>query len=709
MSLTSRVVLDPTGSSPAGESTLITTEVAFWEAALGRQPLTVRGRELCEWAEAFYSARGESTAVFRPPYEALRDLLPELSAEQAGELAARLSDLTGALELRAVASELFGQPFFLDAPDTAHAETYLLWRLGAEPTEAERVLLEALTQEYTARAAHPEAGLYAVTDAAGAFVALKSWLGLDGRRERQEAFSQTLPDGVRRLLQGEVRAHVAGNHGFFDALRQSGADRQLLTLAAEVTAEVYQMYPEGLERAALLRLSPYLGRAAREALEGLLPFAEPPAVPHGALELFRWFEHDYLPYRTWPRHDSAVVARLGRAFAEVYLGLYARALSGSGDRELLSWNRTAALKGGGAVTLLVVLDGLGFADVGVIKDELNRLDTQGRFTFAETALAFGPLPSITWCSKPALEGGLSPDRADRGATLGVKFTSDTGLTGALRSARPGEVVLWSLTEPDSTYHKNKVLETSREMARRALGGVVKRLLEHTKPLDAGVPLQIVVTTDHGRLLGSSSRTQTAPSDMNAEGRAATGPSGRTFPEAGYVVEDDLVYLSRERFRMAEDAAVVLSDDSFLTSDGRQGTDAFPHGGLYPEEVLVPWLLLTRDLELQPLTARLSGEGEADRTAELVLAVNNPNLFALTLETLTLSFVGTPLTLDARAAPLRETPLTVPITLPGSQLAEAATATLTYRLPDGSPQGVRVDVAITSREMYAANNALEDLL
>ena len=711
----SRILLDPEGGAPTpADYTLVTSEIAFWQTALSETPLHLRGTELCRWAEAFYRGRSRKLERYTLPFEVLRDLCPALSVVQAQELTvklgAQLETLPKPLELPVVAAELFSQEFLTEAPSAEHAAQFLLWRSEAELSQSEKVLLHALTVGHQKRLAGPEAKSYTVEDDADAYEVLKVWLGWEARVETWAAFPLALPQTLKRRLQNDLKSRVVTEPELFNTLESHRADKLLLETAAELTAEVLRHYPERLTQAGFKQLSRHLSAQTRVVLTGLLPVSEPLPVPTGASALLEWFTTAYLPYRTWPHHDETVVTQIVKTFAEHYLQLYTDAVSGSSDQDYLSWNRTRTLteSEGRTVTLLVVLDGLGYVDAEVFRNELERLDTQGRFSVTAMSPAFGPLPSITRCSKPALERGTTPDRADVVTNLGLKLTKDVELSSKLRVAKPGDVVIWSLTEPDSTYHSYKDVDTARQMAQVTLTGIASRLLEHTQ-LELNAPLEVVITTDHGRLLSSSSRTEPVPQDMNAEGRAATGTSGKTFPETGYLLEGNVVFLDAERFRMAEDAAAVLTSDSFLTKDGKRGTDAFPHGGLYPEEVLVPWLVLARDLTFLPLTSRLLGSGEANRAAELTLTVVNQNSIPLTLESLALDFLPDPVGLTQVAAPLHETQITVSVTLPGIRDAENAWATLSYRLPDGSLQHIEVSVAVSSQEMYAASNALEDLL
>ena len=549
----SRILLDPTGGAPTpADYTLVTSEVAFWQTALSETPLHLKGTELCRWAEAFYRGRNRSIERYTLPFEVLSRSLPCVIGRAGtgthSKLGAQLETLPKPLELPVVAAELFSQEFLTETPSAEHAARFLLWRLEAELSESEKVFLHALTVGYQKRLASPEARSYTVEDDADAYEVLKVWLGWEARVETWAAFPLSLPQTLKRRLQNDLKSRVVTEPELFNTLESHRADKLLLETAAELTAEVLRRYPERLTQAGFKQLSRYLSAPTRAVLTGLLPMSEPLPVPTGAAALLEWFATAYLPYRTWPHHDETVVAEIARTFAEHYLQLYADAVSGSSDQDHLSWNRTRTLteSKGRTVTLLVVLDGLGYVDAEVFRNELERLDTQGRFSVTAIRPAFGPLPSITRCSKPALERGTAPYRADDTPNLGPKLTKDAELESTLRAAKSGDVVIWSLTEPDSTYHSYKDVDTARQMAQVTLTGIASRLLEHTQ-LELNAPLEVVVTTDHGRLLSSSSRTHPVPQDMNAEGRAATGPSGKTFPETGYLLEGDIVFWTLNGF------------------------------------------------------------------------------------------------------------------------------------------------------------------
>ena len=110
--------------------------------------------------------------------------------------------------------------------------------------------------------------------------------------------------------------------------------------------------------------------------------------------------------------------------------------------------------------------------------------------------------------------------------------------------------------------------------------------------------------------------------MKAHGRAAWGPCSVPFDADGIYIDQDLAYIDAQRFGLPEPSAIMLSDDAFLMSDGRTGVETFPHGGVFPEEVLIPWIRFTRDRGPITISIRITGKGVAGASGKLTLEVTN---------------------------------------------------------------------------------------
>ena len=102
----------------------------------------------------------------------------------------------------------------------------------------------------------------------------------------------------------------------------------------------------------------------------------------------------------------------------------------------------------------------------------------------------------------------------------------------------------------------------------------------------------------------------------------------------------MVYLHAGRFGLQEPCAVPLSDDTFLTKNGRSGDELLAHGGLYPEEVFIPWLEFTRDRSPIDLEVTLVGHGVAGSQGESQFSIYNPSELVVQLIRLEISINNT---------------------------------------------------------------------
>ncbi len=711
----SQVLLDPEGMSETPEGhKVVTSEVAFWRSALQDTPLHLKGVHLCEWAKVFYEGRNQTIREAWSPSQELRKLCSTLTLQQAKQLREQLGSSLDALPrpltLTEVARAHFSGDWWCDPPSAEHAARWLTWWWENDPDESSRVLLRALSSYYGERYESAEARAYAVQSKPQAVDLLSGWLGLSSDAKDFGSFPTELPKTVRGELRQDFKGRALTSKGqFFSELLRDRADVQVLRLAADVSAEYLLRHPDELTLTLFRTLERYLSLSVRASLADLLPVAAPGLIPHEGTRLKDWYLDGYLPYRLWQRHNEKLIKQVGREFAEIYLQLYAEALSGSAEYEHLSWSKARHLRQSGRVTLLVILDGLGYTDMRVFWDELERLDVNDRLSLGQTDVAFAPLPSITECAKPSLVKGVSPLQAADADLLAPVQKKDADVESALSKAQPGDLVIWSLLEPDHTYHSHKDVNAAKDMAHAVLGGLAKRILKQMVSVPADLNVRLVVTTDHGRLLTESKREIASPPKFWPHGRAALGTFEHDFPERGYEVKGDIMYLSGTRFSLDRDAAIVLTEASFLTQDGRQGVDAYPHGGLFPEEVLIPWWTVERDATLSPLVCSVHGKGVSGRDAMLVIKVDNPNAVSVKVEELLLNWLSEMPRVDETVNPMSSLAHSLMVRWPSVREAESATARLRYSLPNGTPLEAVAEVRLESEEMYTRDNPLEDLL
>jgi hypothetical protein len=693
----------------------VTSEAEFLRLARDDLPLLIHGEALCRWAKRFGVGRGIPTQEVVAPTARLQQLLPRLALSDAQAALERWPELARADSAEELSQAVLGSAALVG--EARHAAQWLLWWGGAE---AEQPVAQTLMRQVGAALAAEVSGHWrGVYDgemdggSAGAETLLRRWLRLDGESpDWPQPFPEVLPARVcEQLREALERATAAQGLAIYRELRERQADPQILALAGTAAGEWLRHHPEALGRDALRELQDHLQPELHDDLLARLPRALPPMLPQEVPAWAGWMTDAYLPYRSWDGADHAALQPHLRQFVEAFLAVYAAALNGGAHAERLIWRRSAALRGQPYVTLVAVCDGLHLHDLAILQRELARHDTGRRLTLTGQDVAFGALPTITSRAKPALFCGVAPAQTGTQPLLGFEATKEERVAEALRGAATGDVVFWNIAEPDVIYHKAESLDRARDEVAARLSVIAKRLLGVLTALPEGQSVQLVVTTDHGRLLRASGRTATPPAGFTPEGRAAYG-TWADIPAAGFRLEENMALLGRSRYGLAEDAAALFSDETFVDTAGRGGNVICPHGGLSPEEVLLPWVTYVRDLAFRLPTLTAEGEGQAEEPGPFILTVTNPNSVPLVVERLG-GPLGTQVTDWApwTVPPQSQQRLTVALgSWPTSAALSALTLRATVRTPRSAAQDVAVTLKLKSVELYTSTaDILGDLL
>ncbi len=717
-----RYTLDPRSDNPpAPGSVVVSDEVTLLREFLGSEWLWVRGERLCQWAEGVAQAREQMVDWLGSPADELVKSCPDLSSDQAtqllAELGSRLVGVRRPLEPVEIAQRLWPDlGLFEVEPDPEHAFRWLLWLVERNLGAHDLAFARAVSLRWAVQTVAPLSMFYKASDPHQAWEYIKLWLRLlPTTPEWLSPAPPTvaLPEWALRKLQKEWRLEVVQTKGqFYRELVGLAPEKGLLKAAAQVTAEVFATTPKYLSLDHMEALRSWIGVSERDALLGLLPPRRPQPPPRDFEKMGAWFIQEYLPFRLWRGGGSseqlARVGELARDFASWFLPYYAASRAGGAGVEHLSWTKTSRLsEAADAVTLLMVLDGLGYPDAERFVKGIH--DRSHRLSLDDFTLALAPLPTVTEFAKPALLAGVHPTAALGEVRVGALEKRDPDVVGALNAASPGAIVIWSLLDPDVTYHRRLDSETMRSEVDARLNSLADRLVRIAHATQDSVRLRVVVSTDHGRLLTNATRCQPPPIGMTAHGRAAWGPASIRFGSDGFIVDGDIVYLHPERFGVPEVCAILLSDAAYLTSDGRGGEESYPHGGIYPEEVLIPWIQLSRDRGPLVLAARLTGHGIAGSQGTLHLEIANGSEVRLHVQELKLGRIGqrVPLDLEVAALSAEITPIDVS-GWPTPAECGGFDAVLSYKLPTGELRTFCPECSVTSDELYRQDDILGDL-
>ena len=707
--------LDAAGDAVREGARSVHTEAEFLRFALTSEPLLIHGERLCQWAERFASGRRIAVHKVYSPRAELQHLLPSLLPEQAGQLLQTWPEVAHDATLRSDLELLAGYLTGGHSVGSAeHAAAWLMLRHEAAPEV--QALLSRVGGAFAELSPVPWQLVYHAEQSALAPLLL-SWLGVDAVEEESPRWPVAFPLGlnegtqllVRERLEQQVAAHGAEA---FTGWQARGAPPEVLKLGATLVAHWLLAHPESLTPTLVQRLSDFLPVQMGQQLAASLPVRLPAPLPEQVDAWDGWMQREYLPYRTSPKAEQSALLPTLRTFAERFLGHYAKALNGGAHADKLVWQRCAALQGSRSLTLVAVCDGLSLADLATLQRHLTQQDTTRRLSDLGSQMAFSALPTITKHAKPTLEHGIARVLSDTAAPLGVMPTQESKVRQALEQGKPGDIVFWNYVETDSLYHKAEALDQAKAKADTTLLYLAQRLLDlmlHAIPM--GVPARLVITTDHGRLLLASRRSVTPPPGFTPEGRASFG-RWEDIPAQGYEVQDDYALLAKSTFGMTKDVAVMWNNETFLNAAGATGLEICPHGGITPEEVLIPWAVYARDLEFRLPSVEVSGTGEAEQPGTLSVRVINPNPLPLTVTAWGGSL--TPLlddTAEWTLAPNGVTERDLHIRhWPRSADLPGLTLELTVRAGQGAPLTVGAIIGLETEELYTPTTSiLDDLL
>lgn len=499
---------------------------------------------------------------------------------------------------------------------------------------------------------------------------------------------------------------------FYFQLDENSLPFSLIQEAANEAALYLVSHPIKLTTDRARALSPYV----TDELKIRLREKVHPTIPteiSGDQGVISWFINEYLPYREWQAttEDSSAfeqVVRSAKEFMTWYLDLYPKMLLGHSLQTDLSFQKMYALAGENRamVTLVVLLDGLGISDskklVALIHEQISNIQIK------KEAVAFSPLPTVTQFCKDALLKGVEPRFAPSGKNMGQIISGGKSPASVLQTAQNGEIYIWSILEPDETYHKFSDPSILKRNVESVLEGIVKKIKDVVDKIPGELSLELIITTDHGRLMSKSERKLPIPPGFESHGRAAWGKSGKNFPSSGYLIEGDLVYLHASSFGLSEDAVLPMTMDTFLTVDAKHGNEAYSHGGLYPEEVLIPWIEFGWDVVHPPLEAHISGSGYAENRGNLVVQIMNLGEDEIQVETLEIFIPGEKshiISLNWQMPALDQCKYDLPVDWwPTIKQSKQISAKLRVKGNQGPGFVYPVDVQLEVKELYSTEGA-----
>lgn len=683
------LLLDPAGDALVPEGYLVVdTDVAWLRAAAkitnaSAPKMIIRGVERCNWAYKWWHALGGQTVTCTSPCTQLMEYCVSLTEAQARQV---LVDLHAPVPsklppLSALLQDLYPafSSFWQEQPSGAtalrtQAAQWLIWLTKDSVVFPLHHLPMVQTVVAAWHISYPDAAALFPTTPKEAKTALTAWIGY----ELHSAIPLTLSKSIKWAKQFPLPITpwiTEANHAFSQQIVQilTGASKGSQDQAAllwwqqqvskpqrseirlvALNALVQQLQSPTFSHAATERLvselerSPIATPSLVTTLRQLVPPPLPPAPPTEPAAALQWVTQHYLPYRLWQaRHGldpsaGSEVQRLSEAFSDWFLETYPTKLVGTtAPHQQQYWAKRALQKPNpNEIVLWVIADGLGWKDALTLQHHVIT-QAAGRLSLAAAIPCFGLVPTITSHTKRAVRWAVPLQYTDaaktayfnRQPTPPADVRGIDNLAEAVQKAQAGQVLVWQPPQPDSIYHNPGSAQTIRNQAEGSLIGLANSISEAVAAVPTTTSVRVLITTDHGRLLSESPRTLESIPGFTGHGRAAfrsTPPAIKPIPRPDGAVDSDTIrWLDPQRFRLPDWVAIARSDASFKiisnTGGMRGGTDIFPHGGAWPEEVVVPWIELESHLAPFIIGGSLFGEARSNRPgkAELSLVNSSP--------------------------------------------------------------------------------------
>jgi hypothetical protein len=698
----------------------INTERKFLEHIISDKDLFITSEKLCDWAILILQGRGKNYKEVTSVFSTLQNAFPELTLDECKTIVDHLGEdffLDNSVTTEKIIQAYYPMTLWDQAPSEKHAAQWLIWIYSNEITPTLWKIVKRKLEEWQLISNPTLSWMYLADSKELAIARIHHWLGvnIDPQYKYAGKFPINIPNPLVDDLRTNWRQKIIESKGeISESLLSGQLVPQLKQIIAKETAEFFIHNHQFLNTNHISLLSQFTELDIQEKLWKCLPPKEPSLLPESPEEVLNWFVQEYLPYRLSNlNNNNETITSLSQKFGEWYLQQYPKALHGFPTEKFISFKKAAAYSNEldqSTIALMIILDGLHVGDGQRITQMI--LSKCPRLTITQSDYAFAPLPTVTQFSKETLFKGVSYINCEGIEPIGKIIPENKTPLALLENSESGEVYIWRVLEPDKTYHSHNSNETLKQDVESQLDGIARKIQEIVDKVDENKKLEIIITTDHGRLISYSDRSIEIPKGFTAHGRAAWGNLKLAFDDSGYIIDGEVAYISPTQFGLEQVTAIILSDKCFKTNDGKTGTEAFPHGGIFPEEVIIPWLSFSRDIAIPLLSSKLSGTNQAQKPGIAELAITNLSDSIVLAKSIILTvdsekYIDLPL--DVQISKRNSGSIKVEIDpWPSENVIQKTSAFLKMQLMNGYSFESEVTLQLKSTGMYQRDNVLEGL-
>lgn len=428
----------------------------------------------------------------------------------------------------------------------------------------------------------------------------------------------------------------------------------LLSVELEQIEKHLMLHPEWMTTEMADLISEKFGGQPRfmrsiTALRGLIRPTKPefPDLEWDVDNMLTWAIDEYLPYQAWCDENNEFdfdLYEIGDKFSEWLMGNWSD-LRANSKRMVFNIlpNYAAELKQCGAVNLFLVIDNLGWT----YSELLQRLFKEHGLHLSDKQPYMAMLPTETETSKKCLLAGITGYKdINEGSYKTIlekgwvpffndhkfQYVSDIGSLDRIETIEATTYVVNYLAV-DNALHKSEdeFGMPHREHIQHLLKKLVEKVALFIEKHELGDRARVYVVSDHG----STRIPEEARNDIDQAYFKSDGFETRShrylsvrndrfaaLPDNHKV---DCFFLPAIDFWNREDILCARRGNRFLKTDQRY----YVHGGLLPEEVVVPFLRFEPALvAIQNLTIKLKSNEFRYRKQTVELEIGNPNNIAV---------------------------------------------------------------------------------
>jgi hypothetical protein len=451
----------------------------------------------------------------------------------------------------------------------------------------------------------------------------------------------------------EARSAVASSEDL--AVLVSQVSGHLLT-EFNTIEELIREHPEWVTPELLRRIEQRfrpIEPGVRKLMSGLRQLVPPPVPPAplatwSAGEWLDWVRNSYMPFYSWLDHQGKqddTLAGYAATFADWFYENFIQIKNG--QPELFAFSALYAerdrMSASGSVVVVLVLDNMNFSYF----EDLSRLLNQQGFSLEESRPLLSLVPTATEVGKGGVISGRG-DQIDIGADRYPKlieeewnpilqgkqaiYLPNVGELQQLRALKH-DIYFLNYLPTDKVLHDDN-RDTGRphaEMVHDALAALVEATAEFGHRFGIEDRLLVYVVSDHGstrigrhvvNVLDKAFFKKVAL-DQHHRYIALTDEQFAQLPQ---VADVQCYRIDRHTFKTNKNYLAAREYYRFVETTG----NFYVHGGLTPEEVVVPFARFSRvpRVPVPPTVTLLSNEFRYEVKSRVRLEVGNPNTYPL---------------------------------------------------------------------------------